>query len=728
MTTTSDPEADLGATDTTDAPELRAFEQREEEAEHRKFRYVPGLDGLRGLGVILMMLYHGQVSWLGLGPLFTIEMFFVLSGFLITSLFIIERENTQTIDLRRFWNRRFRRLLPALLLMFAAVAGWSFLPADSGGPSETLLAHLRGDGVAAMTYTSNWYFIFSGSSYFQAFEAPSPLKHTWSLSIEEQFYLMVAVAMFAGFKVWGTRKKRWIYISFGLAALSAIWMGVLAHLGNIAASGQWVRIGPFGPFDPLALNHYVRDFFNLNPDANLDPSRMYYGTDTRLQASLVGVGMAFVVERLDWTRVKQWMVEVCGTVGIGGLLVMFFFIPHDADWIYYGGFFLADVLTGLAIIALMAPTRPGAARPFSFKPLVFLGALSYSLYVWHFPIFIILDGDRFLDVDGWPLNVWRFAISFVIAYASYRFYENPIRYQGLNSPFRKIGAVELIAGSVAALFVSTARAKPDTGTVGSVGSTDELAESGEGQCIPPNRPQVEGTPTCTSLLFAGDSMAHTLLLSIEGSLVDRDDGYVIYPATVLGCGILEGDRIVNGKVSLQKDGCLKWPDLWQSQVDKLNPELSVVLVWGWDLYDRRLQGDDGEYYEVPVGSQEWADLMGATIQRGIDVLSSRGGKVALLTMPCIDLDAETATHPDPEAAEPHRVEAVNEVIRDVAARNKSSTVVYDLAGYLCPDGKHYRARIDGVDISPDGIHFTKDGGVVIWDWLVPQINRTLGKR
>lgn len=726
MTTTSDSEADVSGI--TGAPELRAFEQREEQAEHRKFTYVPGLDGLRGLGVILMMLYHGQVSWLGLGPLFTIEMFFVLSGFLITSLFIIERENTSTIDLRRFWKRRFRRLLPALVLMFAVVVGWSFLPADRGGPSETLLAHFRGDGLAAMSYTSNWYFIFSGSSYFQAFEAPSPLKHTWSLSIEEQFYLMVAVAMFAGFKAWGTRKKRWIYISFGLAALSAIWMGVLTHLGNVVASGQWVKVGPFGPFDPEAMNRYVRDFFNLKADANVDPSRMYYGTDTRLQASLVGVGMAFVVERLDWSRVKQWVVELCGAVGIGGLLIMFFFIPHDADWIYYGGFFLADVLTGLAIIALMAPRQPAAARPFSLKPLVFLGALSYSLYVWHFPIFIILDGERFLDIDGWPLNVWRFVISFVVAYLSYRFYENPIRYQGLNSPFRKIGAVVLIVGSVALLFVSTARAKPDTGGIGSIGSTEDVAEGGAEQCIPPTQPQEEGKPTCTPLLFAGDSMAHTLLLSIEGLLVDRDDGYVIYPATVLGCGILEGDRIVNGKVSLQKDGCLKWPYLWQGQVDKVHPELSVVLVWGWDVYDRRLQGEDGQYYEVPVGSQEWADLMSQTIQRGIDILSSRGGKVALLTMPCIDLEAETSTHPDPEAAEPHRVKAINEVILDVAARNKDTTVVFDLAKFLCPDGEHYRAKIDGIDISPDGIHFTKDSGEVLWDWLAPQINQTLGKR
>ncbi|MCX7619712.1 MAG: acyltransferase [Acidimicrobiales bacterium] len=726
VTTTSNSEA--AVSEVADAPELRAFEQREEAAEHRKFTYVPGLDGLRGLGVILMMLYHGQVSWLGLGPLFTIEMFFVLSGFLITSLFIIERENTKTIDLRRFWNRRFRRLLPALVLMFAAVVLWSFLPPERGGPSETLLAHFRGDGVAAMTYTSNWYFIFSGSSYFQAFEAPSPLKHTWSLSIEEQFYLMVAVAMFAGFKAWGTRKKRWIFITFGLAALSAIWMAVLAHLGNIVASGQWLQVGPFGPFDPGAMSQHLRDFLNLKPDANVDPSRMYYGTDSRLQASLVGVGMAFVVERINWSQVRQWVIELCGAVGIGGLLIMFFFIPHEADWIYYGGFFLADLLTGLAIIALMAPKSPVAAMPFTAKPLVFLGALSYSLYVWHFPIFTILDGQRFLDVDGWPLNVWRFAISFVVAYLSYRFYENPIRYQGLNTTFRKVGAVVLIAGSIGLLFVSTARAKPDTGGFGSIGESDVDASGGASECIPPTRPQEEGKPTCTSLLFAGDSMAHTMLLAIEGSAVDREDGYVIYPATVLGCGILEGDRIVNGKINLQKDGCLKWPELWQNQVDKVNPELSVVLVWGWDVYDRRLQGEDGEYYEVPVGSQEWADLMSRTIEQGIDILSSRGGKVALLTMPCIDLDADTPNHPDPEAAEPHRIEAINDVIREVAARNKDTTVVYDLAKFLCPDGKHYRAKIDGIDMSPDGIHFTKDSGPVLWDWLVPQIRQTLGQR
>ena len=685
-----------------------------------KFVYVPGLDGLRGLGVIFMMLYHTQVAWLGDGPLFTIEMFFVLSGFLITSLFIIERESTRAIDLRRFWRRRFRRLMPALLLMFFVVMLWSWMPVSLGGPSNVELGQLRGDGLSALTYVSNWYFVFSGQSYFETFAGVSPFKHTWSLSIEEQFYLLVAIGMFVGFKRWGTTSKRWIWVCGALALASALWMALLAHFGDLVAAGEWISIGPW-QFDPLDTPTWVQNFFNFNGEQ--DPSRMYYGTDTRLQASMVGVTMAFVMRRINFDRIPHWVVEASGSIGIGGLLLMFFLIGKQTHWIYFGGFFLADILTALAIVALMAPRRPTAALPFQMKPLVFIGGLSYSLYVWHFPIFAILDGKRILDVDDWALHTVRFALSGVVAYCSMRFFENRIRYHGLDTPWRKVAAVLLVMGFVGGLLASTSRATP---SVGGFGVAPEFEASGplsQQDCY--SRPgSTDGTTPiaqCTPMVFAGDSMQHTLLLQIGIGQNDRTNGFILYPATTLGCGVVVGDSIKNGRPVRQNPGCADWPALWQAQVTRVNPSVSTMLAWGWDLYDRRIRNDDGATTDILVGTPEWDALVGDTIQRGIDILSKFGGKVALITMPCIDPSAETPQHPDPEAAEPHRVQSMNNVIRTTAAKNPATTFVLDLHGLLCPDGEHYQAKIDGQPVSDDGIHFTQEGSLIVWNWMLPQI-------
>jgi hypothetical protein len=220
-------------------------------------------------------------------------------------------------------------------------------------------------------------------------------------------------------------------------------------------------------------------------------------------------------------------------------------------------------------------------------------------------------------------------------------------------------------------------------------------------------------------------MPHTLLIHLNAAGADRDAGIVLYPATTLGCGITPGDSYVGGRLSPRKEICTEWPELWQRQVDRVDPAVSVVLAWGWDLYDRRVVDADGEYVDLEVGTPEWAAHEGATIQQAIDILSSKGGQVVLLTMPCIDPEADTPQHTNEEAAEDHRVQAMNEVIRQKAAENAETTTVFDLAGLLC-DGETYRARIDGKLVSPDGIHPTPEGATIIWNWMLPQLYELMG--
>jgi peptidoglycan/LPS O-acetylase OafA/YrhL len=203
-----------------------------------RLRYMPALDGLRAVAVAGVLLYHGDVTW-ARGGYLGVDAFFVLSGFLITTLLLAEWRTNGAIDLVDFWRRRARRLLPALFLVLGAVA----LFAATWAPTDTL-ERLRGDAFATLGYVANWRFIWSSDSYFAQFSSPSPLQHVWSLAIEEQFYLVWPPAFLVLLRVTGGSRRAVLGITAGLAAGSALLMAVL--------------------FTPGA-----------------DPSRVYYGTDTR---------------------------------------------------------------------------------------------------------------------------------------------------------------------------------------------------------------------------------------------------------------------------------------------------------------------------------------------------------------------------------------------------------------------------------------------------------------
>ncbi|MBI2704153.1 MAG: acyltransferase [Actinobacteria bacterium] len=654
----------------------------------RKLPYVAGFDGLRGIGIVLMLLYHAEVVWLGNGALFTIEMFFVLSGFLITYLFIIERHNHGRIDLKQFWSRRGRRLLPAIFGIVALAAVWAMFQ-PKVGPTPIEVNRMNGDGVAALLYGSNWWQLFSGQSYFEKFTSPSPFKHTWSLSVEEQFYLLIAIVAFFGFRRWGHTGRKWLVFAFGGALVAAIWMAFLARMGDISAAG----LNPFG-IDPTSLPSWMQTFFNVRGDG--DPSRPYLGTDTRIGASLMGVGAAFLVDRADLGKLKKSTAEIMLVVGVGGLLLLFFGIPsRTTPWIFYGVFLICDILTLLAIVGLMAPHRTLTARLLSWRPLVFLGLLSYSLYVWHFPIFVILDESR-VPFRGWLLDVVRIGVAFVVAYLSFRYFEQPIRRQGLKTRRVRIGAAVAVA-AVVITFLVASRPYPDSSLMAA-----------------------EANGSFPLVLLAGDSMAFSLAIGVRTKEADYPKGVEARSAGLLGCGIGDADLVKAGYPVRLNPACRDMVREFTLAMG-YRPAITAMLAWGWDLYDRRVPGPDGELVDLRVGTPEWATWYTAQVQRGVDALSAGGTRVALLTMPCIDMAADLPRRPDPVVAEPHRVQAVNSVLTAMARRDPGRVVLVDLGGFLCPDGRTYRARIDGVAVSDDGLHFTPEGAVIVWNWLEPQL-------
>lgn len=350
----------------------------------RKLGYRPALDGLRAVSVLAVLLYHAGTSWMP-GGFLGVEVFFVVSGFLITSLLLEERLHDGAIDLRHFWVRRARRLLPALylLLLFVVVAALTVYR-DAAG-------RLGGDVVAALFYVSNWWNIWLQESYFAQAGRPPLLRHLWSLAVEEQFYI-VFPPLFA-LALRRLRMPRIQTVLIVVSILSAVEMALL--------------------FEPYT-----------------DPSRVYYGTDTRAAGMLMGALLAtFWAPWRSRRPAHPDAGRVLDAVGVAAALGLVLFLTRVNEFdsfIYRGGFLLLDVVC-MVLIAVLVHPAASVARLLSFRPLVWIGVRSYAIYLWHWPIFQITRPELDIPLKGFPLSVLRFALTIAAAEISFRVVEQPFR-------------------------------------------------------------------------------------------------------------------------------------------------------------------------------------------------------------------------------------------------------------------------------------------------------------
>ncbi|QLK86944.1 acetyltransferase [Staphylococcus sp. 17KM0847] len=350
---------------------------------------MPGLDGLRAIAVIAVIIYHLNPQWLP-GGFLGVDTFFVISGYLITSLLLTEYHNNHYIDLWAFWIRRLKRLVPAVIFLIMVVLILTLFAA----PGE--VKAVRGDAFAALFYISNWWYIFQDVDYFAQFEV-APLKHLWSLAIEEQFYLCFPIILLI-MLYFIKRIKPILYVLLTCIVLSMIAMGVMYEpQGNVA--------------------------------------RVYFGTDTRLQTLLLGVLLAFVWPAFKLkvqTAVKaRVVIDSIGVVTLLGVLICFRYVSDTHHWLYYGGFGWISFLT-LGVIASAVHPSGWFAKLLGNPLFTYIGSRSYSLYLWHYPIIVFVQ-HQFVQ-GQLPNYAYMIEVILTIAMAefSYRWIETPFRQKGFH--------------------------------------------------------------------------------------------------------------------------------------------------------------------------------------------------------------------------------------------------------------------------------------------------------
>ena len=483
--------------------------------------HLPGLDGLRALAVIGVLAFHDDRLT---GGFLGVDLFFAVSGFLITTLLIDELQRTNTIDLIGFWGRRLRRLLPAVMVLLVVVVIFFRLFADTG---QWIIA--RNDAPWAQFYVANWHQISSGAGYWDAFAAPSAFEHLWSLAIEEQFYLVWPVLVIVAWRIGRAR---------GLAALTSI--------GIVASFVAMLAIYSGG-----------------------DPTRVYMGTDTRSFSLLCGAFVALpAVRQFITTGIQKFRTIASGltVVLVFVLGLMWFTVDGQSEWLFRGGLFAHSIASALLAI-LVASSSSKFSLVFSWQPLAYIGRLSYALYLWHWPVFIFCTSER-LDVSGLALTAIRLAITFALSIASYFLIEQPIRHK-VKWAHGAQGRKVFVATSLAAIVIWALITVPETtNKVNADALTSAAATTTSVPIAPTTTTPQESLPPVTSIYYLGDSVAYDMWPAIEAEL--NAANVTVHSGAFGGVGIVPTDANTTPLQSLA------------IELDRYAVDLLILQLSVWD--------------------------------------------------------------------------------------------------------------------------------------------------
>jgi peptidoglycan/LPS O-acetylase OafA/YrhL len=660
---------------------------------------VPALDGLRGVAVIAVLWFHeGRLR----GGYLGVDLFFVLSGFLITSLLLVEQRDRGRVRLGRFYERRARRLLPALGVALVGVAVYAAVWAQ---PVE--LPRIRWDGIATLFYFANWRDIATKQSYWDVFRAPSALQHTWSLSIEEQFYAL------------------WPLIVMGAVAARRSARAVLA-----VAVGLGAACALFTVVD--AVHHG-------------DQRLLYYGTFSRAPALLMGAALAALVVMRGPVASRRGRIalEVAAIVGAGYLAYEWSHQTGDGLSLYRGPLLLCGVAATIVIAAAAHPQRGALARVLALPPLVGAGLISYGLYLYHLPIYLILTHAR-TGLGAWPLFGTRVVVSVAVAILSYALIEQPIRSGALRgSPAFAVLATGTVV-VVAALVVSTHVSVPSVPSAAASGGSPaarnwpratapvvpgaevrSFLPPGDSSLLTntcePNRPLPAvkrlGRTRQRKVLIVGDSVGCFMGAAFDERQVGA--GIVTLNRSQLGCPLVrpERERDAAGTPAPTYQACT---DASAAAIAAFDPDVSVLMVGGPMVNE----------YDIGTGSfvhpcdAAFAPWYEAGARRSIAALSATGAAVVVVSVVHPPRFIDIGPGISVPASYNGDVDCLNRMLRVVVASEPRARLL-DLDAYICPNGTCLTS-LDGVALRGDGRHFQGPAANVVARWMLPRV-LALGK-
>ena len=682
----------------------------------------PSLDGVRAASVIAVILYHAGFSWAH-GGFFGVEVFFVVSGFLITSLLIEERDATGRVSLEQFWLRRWRRLLPALFTVLLVVGVWAVF----FGTTEQHV-QLRHDFPWGIFYLANWGQVFGKVAYFSG--SPTLLRHLWSLAVEEQWYVLWPLVFIAMHRRRGDDATRG-------ARLAIVAIGVMVATALASLAGWPTRF-----FNPFRMSMQPVDTTNF----------LYLSTITRSSGLLLGAAMAF--------RWRPWRIggaarqqvrrtlDVAGAVAVA-VIVLAVAVGHVPDSITYRLVLPLVTLASAVMVAVVVhPWATGMRSVFGSKPMVAIGQRSYGLYLWSWPISRMVNAFS----GSWS----RFLLAMVIAVPAselcFRFVETPIRKGALGrwwaarATDRTWRLVALCGAASAVALVlplvgyfrsapATFDAALDTGAnvvfdpnaaLGGATTSTAVNSALSSSTAPADTSSAVTTTSSTipvpgtaahlprRIVIVGDSTAHSVARNKPAGL---ESTFVVADGSVEGCSVYSsGTAISSYPFKRSFTGCSGWEKKWAAAATRSRAEVAVVMLGAWDVFDARVDGK-----VLPFGSAANDARFTEGLQRGIDALTATGAKVALLEIPCMrPVHSKGAGVPPlPERGDDQRVARVNELLRRVAAQNAATTTFVTGPQQYCTDP----VISTSLAYRWDGVHAYKPGANLTFEAMAAQLLR-----
>jgi peptidoglycan/LPS O-acetylase OafA/YrhL len=661
----------------------------------RSLEYRPYLDGLRGIAVLLVFVFHAARPGLP-GGFIGVDIFFVLSGYLITRILLSQHQRSGRIRVADFYARRIRRLMPAVILVVLVVV----LREVVWGDILETATRLR-DAIATLFYVENWNLIYQADQYFEASLSPSPLRHAWSLSIEEQFYLVWPLVVIV--VLWATRRRlgRSAAIVLGAVALSAVAMAVLYEPGLV--------------------------------------TRAYYGTETRVQQPLLGAALAFLVMRFGGegkSDLRPWVWPAVAAASLGALLVAARLLTGESEFYYRGGSTLVALLAVILVLALERSPSQWISRALGWNPLKQLGRISYGFYLWHWPIIIWLAVPE--GFDFWErrvVNLAQFGLTLALSIASFILLESPIRDRTirlgrLTSPATiAVGLGTLaVAGAFSFALLRpapssavTAADEPPvvnegTDTTSDTRDLDALAAQAAADrsfepC--PDDPQpcvkVEGaSPDSPTVVLIGDSTAQAYDPALKELAADHGFRYV--QAAVGGCPLSHRLIATGEDGQLHKASnfmCFdEMPGIYETLLTEYDPDLFIATSWN----ETNQHVENGVLLEK--GTPEHLTATETALRETIAQLTSKGARIAFIDVLPPGNSVDCLKNGTPESAacvrpvtEASGESPYNRLFAALARELQPDVSEFGLTDVLCPDAE-CPLLIDGIVMRYDGSHFT----------------------